>query len=94
MSSLADEINDQVNTGRKTIAGSMDDVRDAVDAMDTSRVRLIVAGIAIAAAAVGGGVILYRRRRRRTLAQRLQAALPESLSGQLKRPLQRAAQAL
>jgi hypothetical protein len=94
MSSLANEIKDQVNAGGKTIARSMDEVRDAVDAMDMARAGLVVAGVAIAAAAVGVGVIIYRRRRRRTLAQRLQHALPESLRGQLKRPLQRAAQAL
>ncbi len=94
MSSFAEEINDQVDAGRRTIARSIVDVRDAVDAMEVSRVRLVVAGVAIAAAVVGVGVIAYRRSRRRTLAQRVQNALPESLRGQLKRPLQRAARAL
>jgi ABC-type proline/glycine betaine transport system permease subunit len=94
MSSLTDEISDQVNAGRKTILRSIDEARDAVDAMEMSHVRLVVAAVAVAAAAVGVGVIVYRRRRRRTLAHRLHDALPESLRMHLKRPLERAAQAL
>jgi len=93
MSSLVDEINNQVKEGKKTIVRSMGEISDGVEGLDASRVRLMVAGAAIAAAAVGVGVILYRRRRR-TLAERLQRALPETLRDQLKRPLQRAVRAL
>ena len=94
MSSIPGDISDQVSAGRKTIVRSMGEVRDAMDEMDISRAGLVVAGVVVAAALVGVGVIVYRRSRRRTLAQRLQNALPVSLRDQLKRPLQRAAQAL
>ena len=94
MSSLTDEMTDQVNEGRKAIVHKVDELRNAIDGMDMSRGRLLIGGAAIAAAAIGIGVIVYRRTRRRTLAQRVQDALPDSLRGQLKRPLQRAAQAL
>lgn len=94
MSSLANEINNQVSVGKKTIVRSIGEVHDAVDALDMSRVRVAVAGVATAVAVLGVGVIIYRRRRRRTLARRLQHAPPDALRDQLKRPLQRAARAL
>lgn len=95
MSVLMDAINEQAKAGRKTITLAAGEVKDAVEALDSPRARLLAAGVAVAAAAaaVGAGVILYRRRRR-TPARRLQRVLPDSFKDQLKRPLRRAVRAL
>lgn len=95
MSVLMDAINEQAKVGRQTITLAAGEIKDAVEALDSPRARLLAAGLAVAAAAaaVGMGVVLYRRRRR-TLAQRFQRALPDSFKDQLKRPLQRAVRAL
>jgi hypothetical protein len=78
MSSLADQISNQVAAGRETIEKSLDDVRDF-------DVRRVPPGAYVAAGMVGllalgvVGWMIYRRSRRRTLVQRLQEALPDTV---------------
>ena len=79
MSTLADDINKQINAGRKSIERSMDDVKD-IDMPNLPPAGLIAAGVVGAVLAVGiVGWLVYRSRRRRSLVQRLQDALPDSV---------------
>lgn len=79
MNSIADEINSQISAGRRTIQRSMDDMpKLSVD--EVPRPVLMATGIAVFVAAVGIGWMVWRNRRRRTLVQRLQGALPDSVS--------------
>ena len=79
MNSIADEINSQISAGRRTIHRSMDDMpKLSVD--DVPRPVLMATGIAVFIAAVGIGWMIWRGRRRRTLVERLQGALPDSVS--------------
>jgi hypothetical protein len=76
MSTMADDINEQINAGRKTIAMSREEPEDE---MEPRRVPPAVVAAGVGAAIVGLGLIgwlIYRNRRRRTLLQQLQAALP------------------
>ncbi len=75
MNTLADEIQGQINAGRRTIERSLDDVRD----MEMPDVPPAVVAAGVVAAVVGLGIIgwmLFRGRRRRTIVQRLQDAIP------------------
>jgi hypothetical protein len=78
MSSLADQISNQVAAGQKTIEKSFGEVRDF-------DVRRVPPGAYVAAGMVGVlalgvvGWMIYRRSRRRTLVQRLQEALPDTV---------------
>jgi hypothetical protein len=78
MSTLADQINNQIDAGRKTIQQSWYGMRE-IDVRRMPRPALIAAGLVIACAALGVGWMVYRNRRRRTLVQRLQDALPEGV---------------
>ena len=79
MSTLADDINKQINAGRKSIERSMDDVKD-MDMPNLPPAGLIAVGVVGAVIAVGiVGWLVYRSRRRRSLVQRLQDALPDSV---------------
>ncbi len=79
MNSIADEINSQITAGRRTIQRSMDDMpKLSVD--EVPRPVLMATGMAVFVAAVGIGWMVWRRRRQRTLVQRLQSALPDSVT--------------
>ena len=100
MSTIADQINNQVNAGRRVIKGSLEDV-PGLDGSSVPRQAYVAAGFVIVAAAVGVGWMVYRSRRRRSLIDRLQGALPDSvkdlpqgLRDQVKKPLERAVRAL
>lgn len=100
MSTIADQINNQVNAGRRKIKGSLDDM-PALHVSNVPRQAYVAAGIVMVAAAVGVGWMVYRSRRRRSLVDRLQGALPDSvkdlprgLRTQVKKPLERAVRAL
>lgn len=76
MTTMADDINEQINAGRKTIAIARDDEDDD---MEPRRVPPAVIAAGVGAAVVGLGLLgwlIYRNRRRRDLFQQLQAALP------------------
>lgn len=75
MNTFADEIQSQINAGRRTIERSFDDVREIE--MPDLPPAVVAAGVV--AAVVGLGVIgwlVFRSRRRRTIVQRLQDAIP------------------
>jgi hypothetical protein len=75
MNTLSDEIQSQIDAGRRTIERSFDDVKD----MEMPEVPPAVIAAGVAAAVVGLGIIgwmLFRSRRRRTIVQRLQDAIP------------------
>jgi hypothetical protein len=75
MSTLADDIQNQINSGRKTIERSLDDVRDLE--MPEIPPAVVAAGVVAAVVAVGViGWMVFRSRRRRPLIQRLQEAIP------------------
>lgn len=77
MSTLADQISNQISAGRKTIEHSFGEMKD----MDIRKEpAFVTAGIVTAVVAVGiVGWMVYRSRRRRTLVQRLQSAVPDSV---------------
>lgn len=75
MNTFADEIQSQINAGRRTIERSLDDVRDIE--MPDLPPAVVAAGVV--AAVVGLGIIgwlVFRSRRRRTILERLQDAIP------------------
>ena len=77
MTSMADDINEQINAGRKTIAIATEDPGE--DDMEPRRVPPAVVAAGIGAAIVGLGLLgwlIYRSRRRRTIVQQLRMALP------------------
>jgi hypothetical protein len=79
MSTMADDINDQINAGRKTIAVASEDP----DEMEPRRVPPAMIAAGVGAAVVGLGLLgwlIYRSRRRRNLIQQLQASLPGRVS--------------
>lgn len=102
MGTLADDINSQIDAGRKTIQRSLDDVQKQVPIDRVPRTAMVVTGLAVFAVALGvGGWMIYRSRRRRTLVQRLQDAipdtvreLPDEIRSRAKGPLGRAAKSL
>ena len=76
MSTMPDDVNDKINSGRQTLSMS----RDEPDEMEPRRVPPAVIAAGVGAAIVGLGLLgwlLYRSRRRRTLMQQLQASLPD-----------------
>jgi hypothetical protein len=76
MTTLAEQINNQIDAGRHQIERSLREMRD----LDVRRMPPagIVAAVGVtAAAAFAVGWMVYRNRRRRTLVQRLQDALPD-----------------
>jgi hypothetical protein len=79
MSTLTNDINKQINAGRKSIERTMDDVKD-MEMPKLPPAALVAAGVVGAVVAVGiVGWLVYRSRRRRTLVQRLQDAIPDSV---------------
>jgi hypothetical protein len=77
MSTLED-INNQIDAGRRTIERSVGDARNLE--MPDVPPGVVMAGVVAAVVAVGVvGWMLYRSRRRRTLMERLQDALPDSV---------------
>ena len=79
MSTLKNDINKQINAGRKSIERSIDDVKD-LEMPKLPPSALVAAGVVGAVVAVGiVGWLVYRSRRRRTLVQRLQDAIPDSV---------------
>lgn len=99
MSTLTDEIDNQVQVAQDVIQRSLREVQKQARGAHRN-LWVVVPGVMIAAIATGAGVIVYRRRRG-SLAQRLQNALPGSVRGlpdelraQLKRPLERAVRVL
>jgi hypothetical protein len=75
MNTLADEIQSQINAGRRTIERSLDEVKG----MEMPEVPTAVVAAGVVAAVVGLGIIgwmLLRSRRRPTVVQRLQDAIP------------------
>jgi hypothetical protein len=74
MSTLED-INDQINAGRRTIEKSAGELRGME--MPEMPPAVVMAGVLAAAVAIGVlGWMFYRSRRHRTLIERLQEALP------------------
>ncbi len=78
MSTLAEQINHQIDAGRQTIQRSWDGMRE-MDVRRMPRTSLVAAGLVIGAVGVGVAWMVYRNRRRRTLVERLQDALPEGV---------------
>ena len=79
MSTLAGQINDQINAGRKSIEHSFAEIKE-VDVAKLPPAAFVAAGFATGVIAVGViGWMLWRSRRRRTLVERLQGALPDSV---------------
>ncbi len=79
MRTMADDINKQINAGRKSIAVASEDP----DEMEPRRVppAMIVAGVGAAVVGLGLlGWLIYRSRRRRNLIRQLQASLPGRVS--------------
>ena len=74
MNTLTDEIQGQINAGRRSIERSFDEVKD----MELPEVPPAVVAAGVVAAVVGLGIIgwMVFRRRRRTIVQRLQDAIP------------------
>ncbi len=78
MSTIAEQINDQITAGRRTIERSLNDVKD-LEMPDVPPVA-IAAGVAAALMAFGVlGWLIYRSRRRKTIVQRLQDAVPDGV---------------
>ena len=78
MNTLAEQINNQVDAGRKTIERSLADMRE----LDVRQMppAVYVAGAVMATAIIAGAVwMVLRRRRKPTLVQRLQDAVPEKV---------------
>ena len=78
MSTLSDQIGNQVDAGRKTIERSFAEIKE----LDVRQMppAVYVAGAVMAAAIVAGALwVVYRNRRRRTLAQRLSETLPDGV---------------
>ena len=101
MSTIADEINNQIDAGRRTVKRSLDGMPGSLDVRRVRPAAYVAVGVILAAAALGAGWAMYRSRRRRTLVDRLQDALPDSvkdlpqgLREQVRRPLEKAVKAL
>lgn len=78
MSTLAEQINSQVEAGRKTIERSLADLKE----LDVRQMPpgVYVVGAVMATAIVAGAFwLLFRNRRRRTLVRRLQDAIPDGV---------------
>jgi hypothetical protein len=78
MSTLTDEINNQIDGGRQNIERSLDNLRK----MGVSRVPpagLVAAGLLVTAIAAGVAWVVYHSRHRRTLVQRVQDSLPDTV---------------
>lgn len=79
MSTMADDINEKINAGRKTIAVASEEPEE----MEPRRVPPAMIAAGVGAAVVGLGLLgwlIYRSRRRRNLIQQLQASLPGRVS--------------
>jgi hypothetical protein len=74
MNTLTDEIQGQIDAGRRSIERSLDEVKE----MELPEVPPAVVAAGVVAAVVGLGIIgwMVFRRRRRTIVQRLQDAIP------------------
>lgn len=78
MSTIPDEINNQISAGRRTIQRSLDEM-PKVSVTEVPRPVLMATGLAVFVAAVGIGWMIYRTRQKRSLMQRLQDAIPNSV---------------
>lgn len=79
MSTIGDQINDQITAGRRTIERSIGEVKD-LEMPEVPPAAIVAAGLVAAVMAFGVlGWILYRRRRGRTIGQRLQDTVPDSV---------------
>jgi hypothetical protein len=79
MNTMADDMNKQVNAGRKRIAMASEDP----DEMEPRRVPTAMIAAGVGAAVVGLGLLgwlIYRSRRRRNLIRELQDTLPGRVS--------------
>ena len=79
MSSLADDINDKIAAGRKTIEDSLDDMPE----VDMGKMPAGIVAAGLVAAIVGVGVLgwlVYRKRAGRSLSGRLRDAMPEGIT--------------
>jgi LPXTG-motif cell wall-anchored protein len=99
MTTLADEIDNQVQIAQERMERSLGESHKHDRNPNGLQLRIVVAGVMIVALAAGAGLFFYRRRR--SLGQRVQGALPDSvrdlpdeLRAHLKRPIQRAVRAL
>ncbi len=78
MSTIADQVNSQVNAGRKTIERSLGEIKE----LDVRQMPpgVFIAGAVMAAAIVAGiAWIAYRSRRRRPVVQRVREAVPDGV---------------
>jgi len=76
---MADDINEQIKAGRKSIAVASEDP----DEMEPRRIPPAVIAAGVGAAVIGLGLLgwlIYRSRRRRNLIRQLQASLPGRVS--------------
>jgi hypothetical protein len=78
MSTIGDEISNQIEAGRKTIVRSLDDMKE-IDVRDVPPAVYVAAGM-VGVLAIGVvGWMFYRSRRRRTLVERFQEAIPDKV---------------
>jgi hypothetical protein len=76
MSTLSDQVHDQISAGRKTLDRSVEDLKD----LDVPPAAFVAAGLVAGLVAFGiVGWMVYRARRRRPIVKRLQDALPDSV---------------
>lgn len=78
MSTLADQINKQVEARRHNIERSLGNMRK-LDVRRVPPAGFVAAGLLVTAVAIGAAWMVYRSRRRRTLVQRLRDALPDNV---------------
>jgi hypothetical protein len=88
MSSITDQVGQQVTAGRQVMDRTFHLVEKQVGPIISTRRARIASGALLATAvALGLGMLAYRRRRRRTLASRIQQVLPDELVARAKRAL-------
>jgi len=78
MSTIAEEINSQIDAGRESVERTLGELRK-MDVRSLPPAAYVAAGLVFTGVAIGVGWLVYRSRRRRTLVQRLQEALPNTV---------------